>query len=159
PRLGAWADEMAVPERAVFGVPDGVSLRTAAMCEPLACALRGVDLVTAPSGHTALVVGGGPIGLLAAALAQRQGARRVVVREPRATRRRLAEGIGAEAVDPTVEDLPGLLAEATAGLGPEVVYESVGNARTVEQAIEVAAPGGAVIVLGVAPPAVAAAIR
>lgn len=159
PSLGAWADEMVVPERAVFGVPDPVPLRTAALCEPLACALRGVDLVTVPSGHTALVVGGGPIGLLAAALARRQGARRVIVSEPRAIRRGLAERLGAEPIDPTTGDLSELLAEATDGLGPEVVYESVGNAQTVEQAVEVAAPGGTVIVLGVAPPAVAAAIR
>ncbi|MGN6189937.1 MAG: zinc-dependent alcohol dehydrogenase [Conexibacter sp.] len=159
PERGAWAEQIVVPERIVFRLPEDVELRTAALCEPLACALRGVDRVTTPSGHVALVIGGGPIGLLTAALAARTGAREVLLSEPHPTRRALARRLGAHGLDPRDGDLAAAVAERTDGLGPDVVYESVGRAETVAEGIELAAPGGTVVVLGVAPPEAVAAVR
>lgn len=156
---GAWADEIVVPARVVFRVPDGVSLRVAALCEPLACALRGLDRAAAPVGHTALVVGAGPIGLLAATLALRSGARAVLVSEPHPRRRALAAGLGAVPVDPTREHLSERVAAVTDGLGMDVIYEAVGRPGALAEAVELAAPGGAVVVLGVAPHAATSPIR
>jgi threonine dehydrogenase-like Zn-dependent dehydrogenase len=159
PVRGAWAEEIVVPSRVVVPLPVGLSLRDAALCEPLACALRGVDQARAPAGHTAVVIGGGPIGLLAAALSMRAGARLTLVSEPRAVRRAIAERLGAIAVDPVAGSLPATVAEATEGCGPDVVYEAVGHPETLREATELAARGGTVVVLGVASPDAAAAIR
>jgi threonine dehydrogenase-like Zn-dependent dehydrogenase len=159
PSRGAWADEIVVPERVVVALPAGLSLRDAALCEPLACALRGVDQACAPAGHVAVVIGGGPIGLLAAALALRSGARLTLLSEPRPARRAIAERLGAIAVDPGAASLDAAVADVTGGCGADVVYEAVGHPETLREATELAARGGTVVVLGVAAPEATAAVR
>ena len=81
-------------------LPADVTLRAAALTEPFACSLRGVELANGRPGDRVLVIGGGPIGLLAALGAQRGGAARVVVSEPSAYRRGLAASLGFEVEDP-----------------------------------------------------------
>jgi 2-desacetyl-2-hydroxyethyl bacteriochlorophyllide A dehydrogenase len=159
PPRGAWAEEIVVPQRAVYALPSQVTLREAALCEPLSCALRGIDRARAPVGHIALVLGGGPIGLMVTALALRSGATHVLLSEPRAARRRLAEQLGATAVDPGAQDLVEVVSAATDGRGVEVVYEAVGRPEGLAEAVELVAPGGTVVVLGVAPPDAVAPIR
>ncbi len=159
PPRGAWADQIVVPQRVALPLPADVSLREAALCEPAACALRGVDQAAAPAGHAALVIGGGPIGLLTAALALAAGARSVHVSEPHAARRAIAERLGATPVDPRERPLAEVAREATGGRGFDVVYEAVGHGETVREAIELAARGGAVVVLGVAPEDAVSAMR
>ncbi len=156
---GSWADELVLDARAAFPLPDGVSLRAAALCEPLSCALRGVDRAQAPPGHVALVIGGGPIGLMTVALARHAGAREVLVAEPRVERRRLAQELGATAIDPAADDLAEAVLAATDGHGVEVAYEAAGRPASLTDAVELAAHGGTVVVLGVVPPDASAAIR
>jgi (R,R)-butanediol dehydrogenase / meso-butanediol dehydrogenase / diacetyl reductase len=159
PRRGAWADEVVVPARVVFPVPPGVSLREAALCEPLACALRGIDRGRASPGHSALVIGGGPIGLLTAALALRSGAQTVLLSEPHKRRREIAGRLGALPVNPRDEAIGERVDAETGGLGVDVVYEAVGHPETVSEAVGLVARGGTIVVLGVTPPAATAAIR
>jgi 2-desacetyl-2-hydroxyethyl bacteriochlorophyllide A dehydrogenase len=159
PRRGAWADEVVVPARVAFPLPSGVDLRKAALCEPLACALRGIDRASAAAGHAALVIGGGPIGLLTTALARHTGASKVIVSEPHERRRMIAAELGAITVDPAAEVLAERVAAETDGRGVDVVYEAVGRAELIEKAVELAARGGTIVVLGVAPPAAVAAVR
>lgn len=159
PRRGAWADEIVVPARAVFVLPPDVPLSEAALCEPLSCALRGVDRARRAAGHTALVVGGGPIGLLTATLAARAGAHKVLVSEPRARRREIAEQLGAVPIDPRTESLTDRVDVETGGRGADVIYEAVGDPQTVAEAMSLAARGGTIVVLGVAPPGASAPIE
>lgn len=159
PRRGAWAEQIVVPERVVVPLPPGLPLREAALCEPTACALRGIDQAHAPAGCTALVIGGGPIGLLAAALAVAGGARSVHLSEPHPARRGIAARLGAIPLDLGAAPLAEAAEEATGGRGFDVVYEAVGHPETVREATEVAAQNGTVVVLGVAPPEAAAGIR
>lgn len=159
PAQGAWAEEVVVDERFVRALPPGLGLREAALCEPLSCALRGVDRGGAAPGHVALVIGGGPIGLLTAAVALHAGAHAVLVSEPRAARRALAERLGASVVDPTTESLADAVAQATAGQGVAVAYEAVGRADSIVEAVELTAVGGTIVVLGLAPAEAVAPIR
>jgi len=150
-RSGAWARTLVLPAQIAWRVPDDVSDRAATLTEPLACAIRAVDRSEMRSGDRVCVVGGGPIGLLIAAIAGASGARTLILSEPRAFRRRLGERLGVDrAVDPTAEDLGALARELSDGLGFDVVFEAVGHPRTVEQAISLAAPGGTVVIAGVA---------
>jgi 2-desacetyl-2-hydroxyethyl bacteriochlorophyllide A dehydrogenase len=150
-RSGAWARTLVLPAQITWRVPDDVSDRAASLTEPLACAIRAVDRSELRSGDRVCVVGAGPIGLLVAAIAKASGAHTLIVSETRAFRRTLAERLGADrTVDPAADDLAAAVREATGGMGADVVFEAVGHPRTIEQAIAVAAPGGTVVVVGVA---------
>jgi (R,R)-butanediol dehydrogenase / meso-butanediol dehydrogenase / diacetyl reductase len=151
PARGAWAEEIVVPERILHLLPAELELRRAALVEPLSCALRGVVRAGAEPGHLALVIGGGPIGALTAALALRTGARQVLVSEPRPERREVLAALGATPLDPAAAPLAAQVAERSGGRGVDVAYEAVGAAATVAEAIELVGTGGTVVVLGVAP--------
>jgi L-iditol 2-dehydrogenase len=159
PPRGAWADEIVVPARVVFALPADLPLRSAALCEPLACALRAVDRAYAQPGHLAVVIGGGPIGQLTAVLALRAGARRVILSDPQPTRRDLARQLGSIPVDPEAEPLAAVVANETLGRGADVVYEAVGSGETVREATELAGQDGTIVVVGVAPSSSSAQIR
>jgi 2-desacetyl-2-hydroxyethyl bacteriochlorophyllide A dehydrogenase len=151
PPRGAWATTIVVDERFALPIPNQLGLREAALAEPLASALRAIDIAAPGAGHRALVLGGGPIGLAAALLAASTGAVAVLVSEPNPYRRDVAAGLGFDVCDPTTEDLVACARELTGGLGFDVVYEAVGSSVTVESAVACAGRGGAVVVLGVAP--------
>jgi len=150
-RSGSWAPTIVVPAQNPFRVPDNVSDRFAALTEPLACAVRAVDRSKLRSGDNVVVVGAGPIGLFAAMVAKASGARTTIVSEPRPYRRAIADNVGVDhTVDPAVVDLPSTVRELTDGQGADVVFEAVGHPATMEQAISLAAPGGTVVIIGVA---------
>lgn len=150
-RRGSWARELVVPAELCWQLPDDVPDRLGALTEPLACAVRAVDRSDLRNGEHVLIIGGGPIGLLVLAVARAAGARTVVLSEPSAYRRALAVRLGADrVVDPAGENLGAAVADATDGLGAEVVFEAVGLPATIEAAIACAAPGGTVVVVGVA---------
>jgi 2-desacetyl-2-hydroxyethyl bacteriochlorophyllide A dehydrogenase len=150
-RSGSWAPTIVVPAQNTFRVPANVSDRYAALTEPLACAVRAVDRSKLRPGDHVAVIGGGPIGLFAAMVAKASGARTTIVSEPRPYRRAIAEQLGMDQViDPTGIDLAARVRELTDGLGADVVFEAVGHPATMEQAIGLAAPGGTVVIIGVA---------
>ena len=151
PRRGAWAPELVVPVENCWRLPDDVPDRLAALTEPLACAVRAVDRADLRSGDQVVIIGGGPIGLLVLAVARASGARRVILSEPAAYRRDLAIRLGADrVVDPTRENLAAIVRDDTDDLGAPVAFEAVGQPATIEQAISCAAPGGTVVIVGVA---------
>jgi threonine dehydrogenase-like Zn-dependent dehydrogenase len=92
---GAYAEYKVVDADALFRIPDALDLRTAALTEPVAVALRGVRRSGVKPGERVLVTGAGPIGLLTVAVLATSGVSDVTVSEPNATRRRLAEEAGA----------------------------------------------------------------
>jgi L-iditol 2-dehydrogenase len=147
---GAYAEFALVPARIVstntLRVPAGLSLRRAAMTEPLACAVRGVERCGVESGQRVAVIGAGPIGLMLVALARAKGASVVCVGR-NAGRLAAARALGAEA---TLEAAEGLdLAEQLRdwgpdGHGPEIVIEAVGRPDTSEAALRAVRKGGVV---------------
>jgi 2-desacetyl-2-hydroxyethyl bacteriochlorophyllide A dehydrogenase len=159
PEVGAWAETILVHERAVVVLPDGVTLREAALAEPLGCCLRGVEKAPHLSGQSSLVIGGGPIGFMTALAARRLGTGLVVVVEPGAYRRRLLESVGLPTIDPYEASLVPSALDMTDGRGFDVVYEAVGSPNTVEHAVEAAAHGATVVILGVAAASSEASLR
>lgn len=150
-RRGSWAPELVVPAQIVWRLPEAVSDRLGALTEPLACAVRAVDRAELRNGDRVCIIGAGPIGLLVQAVARAAGAQTMIVSEPSAYRRAMAERLGADRlIDPHQTDLVATVRDLTDGLGADVVFEVVGAPTTVEQAIAAAAPGGTVVVVGVA---------
>ena len=97
---GAFADYMRVPEGELLRLPEGLTLREAALTEPLTVALHGITLAKVKPGERVLITGGGPIGALSAAALIHRGITDVVVSEPSPVRRALCERLGATVVEP-----------------------------------------------------------
>jgi L-iditol 2-dehydrogenase len=139
---GGYADYVCVPQRNIHTLQPATSLKAAALMEPLACVLRGQDMLRLYPGEIELVVGLGPIGLMHMQVARSFGAR-VIASDPVAARREKAQSLGAEwTVDPTAVDLAEFVQEITGGWGVDAVALTVGSARMVEEALRYLAPGG-----------------
>jgi threonine dehydrogenase-like Zn-dependent dehydrogenase len=124
----------------------------AAMAEPVACCVHGIDRAGIRSGDVVLLLGAGTIGLVLLQLVRLQGAAVTIVSEPNAGKRDLAERLGATtAVDPVSEDFEQAVKAATGGTRPDVVIECVGSAATAQQAFDLVGEGGRVLLFGVAP--------
>lgn len=143
---GAFAPLVAVPDYTLVAVPDEVSDLQAALTEPFATALHGLERANVSAAADVLVFGFGPIGSASALVARALGARPHVV-EIDAERRAIAERLGIATLDPG-DDLPRRVRAGIGDGGAEVVVESTGVAAVVAQAIECAARGGSVALLG-----------
>ncbi|KAI8072775.1 chaperonin 10-like protein [Gongronella butleri] len=144
---GGMAQYVAVPVRAAVPVPKGVTPAVAALTEPLSCVIHAVDQGSVKTGDRVLVIGAGPIGLMTMALCANSGAR-VSVIEPNEMRRANAtKTFGA-----TDAFAPGELqiGDPLLGHGFDVVFECVGRAQTMSDALTFAKAGATVVWVGVA---------
>ena len=149
---GGMATHSFCPETQCFKVHPDIPFDHAAMAEPLACALHGMDRVAIIPGEKVLIIGGGTIGLLMLQLAKLRGAGFVALSEPIASRRAIAAELGADAViDPVAEDLAARFRELAGQEGADVVVECVGNPRAIAQAIAMAGRSGRVMLFSVPP--------
>ena len=145
---GAYAEVARVQASHCLRVPDPVDLRTAALVEPLAVGLRGVNRSRLREGDVSIILGAGPIGIATLLWAKARGAK-VIVSDPSAGRRAAAERLGADAVvDPQRGD-PGEVARSFAAEGPAVIFECSGVKRVLQSAIDVAPIQSEIVVVGV----------
>lgn len=146
---GAYAELVRVQPAQLLRVPDGVTMRQAALVEPLAVGLHGVRLGSVTAETACVVMGAGPIGAVTLLWARHAKARAIVVSDPSPGRRALAARLGADAaVDPTTRD-PASALRDLAGVDPEVVLECVGLKGTLNAAVLLAGVHGRIVVLGV----------
>jgi L-iditol 2-dehydrogenase len=151
-RVGGFAERVALPAGCVHPLPAGLDPTTAALTEPAACCLAGLEMVTMPKDATVLVIGGGIMGLLTMVLARRRGARRLVLSDPLQERRQTAKRLGAQVtVDPTSESLRDRIMALTRGRGADVVCEAVGKPELVAESLTLVKPTGVVQLVGVNP--------
>jgi L-iditol 2-dehydrogenase len=127
---GAYAEFLLVPAAIarvnLLPVPPGLAPEVAAMVEPLACCLRGVERAGIQAGQTVAILGAGPIGLMLAACVADAGGWPVVV-GGRPERRALVPAFGAESGD---------------GEGADVVIEAAGTPEAWQEAVALVRPGG-----------------
>jgi threonine dehydrogenase-like Zn-dependent dehydrogenase len=138
---GGLAEYVTVPAVNAVRIESAVDIAEAALAEPLACVVHSTDLLTradaryalaASNGQavrTAVVCGAGPSGLLFVQYLRRVLAfdGRLLVVEPNAKRRALAERFGAETIDPVAADAADVVRERTHGRGAELVIEASGS--------------------------------
>jgi 2-desacetyl-2-hydroxyethyl bacteriochlorophyllide A dehydrogenase len=149
-RDGGAAEFMVVPSRHAYRVPDRMEPAVAVLAEPLACVLNGIDKAVPRVGEAAVVLGGGPIGLLFCSVLVRAGVHPVIVSEPSPYRATLARSMGATIViDPGTESLDAAVSELTSEAGAEIVVDSVGG--LVEHATRLVGLGGRVVMFGAHP--------
>jgi 2-desacetyl-2-hydroxyethyl bacteriochlorophyllide A dehydrogenase len=150
PLPGAYAEFVKVPARFMTRLPDDIDTREAALIEPLGCAHHAVDLSAVEPGQSALVIGGGPIGLFIVHFLKCQGVEPVILSEPNARRAALGRELGADAVlVPSHDDIDKASKDLTSGIGPDVVYECVGSPDTTLASISLVRKCGVVVWVGV----------
>lgn len=144
-RDGAFAHRVALPTRMLRALPDAVDLQEAALIEPASVAWHAVSRIGDVAGRSALVVGCGPIGLLAVAVLKARGAAHITAVDLHERPLQVARELGADVVLAQPED-----ADIRA-IDADVVVESSGSHRGLDTAIRGAARGGAVAMVGLLP--------
>jgi L-iditol 2-dehydrogenase len=160
---GGFAEHILVRERAVrlaaFSLPPHLSDESAVFLEPAACVLRGLRharleetaLPTAPEGRApvAAVLGGGSMGLLHLLVARALFPDlRVVISDPLPERRALALRLGADAAAAPGEEVRQAVAGLAGGaghVGADVVFDTAGGARALDEALGLTREGGSVV--------------
>jgi L-iditol 2-dehydrogenase len=152
---GAYAESIVVPARLVqknlLWLKPETNFRDAALIEPLACVVQGVEDLKLSAGQNVLVIGAGPIGLMFVALAKNLGCH-VTVAGRHSGRLGTAKNLGAaQVID--IGDGRDLVAKIRAATHThfDVVIEAVGRAETWEAAVHLARKGGAVNFFGGCP--------
>ena len=145
---GAFGEVIVVPEKAVHPLPPSLDLDVAALIEPATVAFRAVEKLGAISGRRALVLGAGPIGLLAALFLRAAGVGWLAVADREVSRLATARTLGADApLDPSEGDLVAAVRAATEGEGADLVVEATGASGLIPTALEAAAPGGSLVLV------------
>lgn len=146
-RPGGFAEYVAVGAQETVALPDQLSDAEGALVEPLAVGLYAYRATGLGAGEPLLILGGGPVGLAVLAWARHLGVGPVVVSEPAAGRRAVAEALGAATIDPTSEDLAGAFASIT-GQAPSAIVECAGKPGMVDGAMAVAGNDARITVAG-----------
>ena len=140
------------PQENVYKLPDSLSLRDAALCEPLSCCIHGMDLLGLKSGETVAIVGCGAIGSLMLQLCRLGGAGKIVVFDANEAKREGALALGASLfINPRTDDVKKVLADAGIGCIHRVI-ECGGLPVTASLALDVAGRGATVVRFGVSDP-------
>jgi threonine dehydrogenase-like Zn-dependent dehydrogenase len=147
---GGFADQIAVPSSRLVPIPETLGLRRASLAEPAGIAWHATDRAqavgAAVAGANVIIVGGGPIGLLVAAVARYRSAATVTVTDVHELPLALAAAIGADSVVPA-----GDLAREPGRIGADIAFESSGSPAGLATAIRAARRGGTVVVVGQPP--------
>jgi 2-desacetyl-2-hydroxyethyl bacteriochlorophyllide A dehydrogenase len=148
---GANAEYALVSAINAYKMPDNVTFEQGAFCEPLACALRGIQVASLRPGDTVLVLGAGGMGNLILQCAIHAGATTVIVSEPIRLRRERALANGATfVVDPCTEDVEAAV-RSIKRIGVDVVFECAGNLALQANSLKMVRKGGTVVLFGVSP--------
>jgi L-iditol 2-dehydrogenase/L-idonate 5-dehydrogenase len=142
---GAFARFVNLPARMLRTLPAGLDLRTAALIEPASVAWHAVARAGDVAGRSALVIGSGPIGALAIAVLKRAGASRITAVDMHPKPLEIAAAVGADVF------LQAGDADAIASVQADVVIESSGSHHGLASAIQGAARGGTVVMVGLLP--------
>jgi 2-desacetyl-2-hydroxyethyl bacteriochlorophyllide A dehydrogenase len=149
---GGAADYVAVPAANCVVLPEHIATADATLIEPLACAVRGYDVLRSQLGSHVLIYGAGTMGLMMLRLAERTGAASVEVVDRNPDRLGLAATLGASTTATSADELE-------RPYGWELVVDATGNAAAIQDGIDRVGPGGTFLQFGVADYAARATIE
>ncbi len=144
---GAYAEYIRIPARIVqrntYEIPPHLSYQDAALIEPLACVLKGLEETNVRPGDNVVVIGQGPIGLMFVRLAKVYGARVIALgRRQSQLDRALRMGAHDALINTDPESVVREVRNLTGGYGADAVIEAVGNPETWELAVRLLRRGG-----------------
>ena len=150
---GTFAEYVALPAQNIVPIPDDISDEIAAIFDPFGNAVHtalSFDLV----GEDVLVTGAGPIGIMGALVAQKVGARKVVITDIQESRLQLARDMGVQyAVNAGDQKLRDVMDDIGMVEGFDVAMEMSGSGAAMRQIVDRMNNGGKVAILGIAPAA------
>ncbi|WP_075342989.1 zinc-dependent alcohol dehydrogenase [Tenacibaculum agarivorans] len=145
---GAMQQYWNVPAFTLHKLPETTDLKLAALVEPLSVATHDVRMSELQPGEFAVVLGGGPIGMLIALVAKEMGAN-VIISEVNESRITKAKEMGLEAVSPVETDLVSYVREKTDGRLADVVFEVAGVQPTLDIMTEIAGIRGRIVMVAI----------
>ncbi len=145
---GAMQQFWEVPAFTLHKIPKDIDMQLAALVEPLAVACHDVRRARLTERETAVVLGGGPIGLLVALVARRTGAK-VFISEINPKRCALATELGFSVIDPSKSMVKEELLRLTEGFAADVVFEVAGVQPTVDLMTEIAGIRGRIVMVAI----------
>ena len=144
---GIFTEYAVVPEKALIKISKDIPMKQAILAEPMNCTMGGMKKLNVLPGATAVVLGGGPIGLCFTAEFKARGAGRVIVSEMTELRTKVAYEVGADlVVNPAKESQKDKIMELTDGLGADIVVDCVG--MLMQDAVDCVRPCGQVLLFG-----------
>jgi L-iditol 2-dehydrogenase len=147
---GGMAGAVTIPALAlrrghVVKVPAGIPAVSAALAEPVSCAVNACETSGVREGDAVVVVGAGPMGIINACVARAFGARRVILAEVNERRLRQGAEFGLDVlVNPAAQDLAKIVRDETGGVGADVVIVTAPAARPQEESLALARKRGTV---------------
>jgi L-iditol 2-dehydrogenase len=158
---GAFAEYVALPERILCALPDGLSYERAAMIEPVSIAVHAVRRAMPDAGEpgvrtsalggpaSAVVVGSGMIGMLVIQALRWAGVERIIAVDLEDTRLAVAKELGAtDVVNSSRQDAVAAVAALTHGRGADYAFEVVGISPTLQLALGALRRGGTAVLVG-----------
>jgi L-iditol 2-dehydrogenase len=135
-----------IADQGMVAIPPDVSYEEAAFVEPVNTCLKAIYKARIQPGETVLVIGQGPIGLILMLLARIHAGAVVMTTDPMPARRRKSVELGAEeSFDPAAADMRNAIRKRTSGRGVDAVLVAAPQRELLEQALELARPGGRVL--------------
>ena len=145
---GALQQSWTVPAHTVHKLPADMSLRDAALVEPVAVACHDVARSRLVQGEDVLILGGGPIGILIAMVARGKGGN-VTISEVNENRLAIAESLGFATINPANTDVGKHMYEITGGKGAEIIFEVSGSQAAIDCMTEAAAARCRIVIVAI----------
>lgn len=151
---GAFAEYVLIrfPNEMLVKLPPGLSFKEAALADPLACALHGVNMSRFKTGDRVVIMGVGTIGLGVLQFLRHKGAGKIIVLEISSEKSRIAKEMGADVVLNPLngqDDLKEKIFNFTNGIGADIVFECSGASLAFQTSIDYVKSGGQVIIIGI----------
>lgn len=133
----------------VLKLPESISYDEAALIEPFACCIRGLNKISIKHGDNVAILGAGPTGVMHTLLARLWGANNIVVSDVNEFRLKFVEKYGVTAVDLNLEKLDDVINSNTGSLGVDVTILATGSMKAFESSLRITRRGGKILLFGV----------
>lgn len=144
---GGFCEYIAVPVSNLL-VAEGIDPQAAALIEPFAISAHAVRRADIQPGEQILVVGAGPIGLGAAAIAKAEGAEVLVADTSAFRREHVVKNLGLPVIDPSISDFDAQLRAAFGGSLAQKVIDATGNQHAMNNTVNLIRHGGSIVFVG-----------
>ena len=133
----------------VLKLPDSISFDEAALIEPFACCIRGLNKISVKHGDNVAILGAGPTGLMHTLLAKFLGANNIVVSDVNDFRLKFVEKYGVTTVNLNSQNLDDVVNSQTEGFGVDVTILATGSIKAFESSLKITRRGGKILLFGV----------
>lgn len=133
----------------VLKLPESISYDEAALIEPFACCIRGLNKISIKHGDNVAILGAGPTGVMHTLLARLWGANNIVVSDVNEFRLKFVEKYGVTAVNLNLDKLDDVINNNTESLGVDVTILATGSMKAFESSLRITRRGGKILLFGV----------